>query len=83
MPDCEKCGPDREPRGVFIEIKGVSSRIEQKNLYEIFKTTFEVIDEDTFKVATIQQKEGMLYNERRHCDKHETLFEKHGKVTKG
>ena len=83
MPDCESCGPDGEPRGVFIEIKGVSSRMEQENIYKIFKTTIKVIDKATFKVITIQQKEGMLYNGRRTCDKHETLFEIHGKITKG
>lgn len=79
----EACGPDREPRGVFIEIKGVSSRTEQENIYKILKIVLENIDEETFKVATIQQKEGILYNERRTCDNHETLFEIHGKITKG
>lgn len=77
------CGPDREPRGVFLEIKGISSQVEQENIYKIFKTVIETIDIATFKVITIQQKEGMLYIERRNCDNHETLFEKHGKVTRG
>ena len=83
MPECETCGPDREPRGVFVEIKGVSSRTEQENIYKILKIVLENIDEETFTVATIQQKEGMLYIDRRHCGNHETLFEIYGKITKG
>lgn len=79
----ETCGPDESPRGVFIEIKGITSRAEQEYIYKIFKTAIEIITEESFKVATIQQKEGLGYNIRRECDNHETLFERHGKAISG
>ncbi len=79
----ETCGPDLAPRGVFIEIKGVSSRAEQENIYKIFKIMLENVNEETFKVAQIKQQEGHLYNNRRVCDNHETFFERHGKVLSG
>jgi len=79
----ETCGPDNQPRGGFVEIKGISSRAEQENIYEILKTSLKVLDDETFKLAIIQQQEGILYNTRRDCDNHETLYERHGKVTSG